>query len=287
MRFVKAHGTGNDFVLLPDPVGQLKLSPPLVRALCDRHAGIGGDGVIRMAPPPPGSQADAFMDYWNADGSLAEMCGNGLRCMAKQLIDHAEDWPGLDHATIAAAGDEVPLRIDTRAGERAVTGWRGPDGRVGEVEVVLGSPDVAAVELPLVVSGEPVTVTTLSFGNPHAVLVVDDVDHAAVAALGPAIASHPEFPDGANVEFISVPDRDKVVGRIFERGVGETRSSGTGAAAMAAAAALRGLAGRDVTVWLPGGELRVRWTPHTLLLSGPAVEVGAGELDAGWLAGVR
>jgi diaminopimelate epimerase len=271
MRFVKAHGAGNDFVLLPDPDDRLSLDAALVRALCDRHRGLGADGVIRLAPARDGD-AHVFMDYWNADGSVAEMCGNGVRCVAKYVVDRRL----VDAATVL---------VDTRGGIKAVeVVSRAVDGRVDEVRVDMGAPVPGKVELP--VDDVGVSVTTLSMGNPHAVLVVDDVATAPVVELGPRLATHPLFADGTNVEFIAIAARDRVAGRIWERGVGETQASGTGASAMAVAAHLLGLADRHVRVDLPGGGLVVDWTDETLLVTGPAVEVAAGELDSAWLASV-
>ena len=271
MRFVKAHGAGNDFVLLPDLDDRLTLSAGLVTALCARHTGIGADGVIRIAPARAGSDADVFMDYWNADGSVAEMCGNGVRCVAKYVVDRG----------LVADGD---VRVDSRAGVKVVSVTeRDAAGLVRAVRVDMGAPVPGDVRRPLEVDGSVVEVTTLSMGNPHAVLLVDDVAAAPVAALGPRIERHPAFPDRTNVEFIAVPAPDHVVGRIWERGVGETQASGTGGSAMAVAAHLLGRAGRRTTVSLPGGDLQVDWGATTLHVTGPAVEVAAGTLDDAWL----
>lgn len=302
MRFIKAHGAGNDFVLLPDLEGLLELHPDFVRALCARHHGLGADGVIRLAPPRVGVDADVFMDYVNADGSLAEMCGNGVRCVAKYLGDR-----GLV--------ERAAIRVDTRSGVRRVeVTERYDDGRIARVRVDMGPPvetgsaqvdvsptRVASVRPDLVggaVTAEHrvVDLTTVSMGNPHAVLVVDEVEKAPVASWGPVIEADPAFPEGTNVEFIApsaagaAPDDPeaggptRIDGRVWERGVGETMASGSGAAAMAVAAALRGLAGRLVTVALPGGEIDVEWTEETLYLTGPAVEVAEGTLDEAWVA---
>lgn len=270
MEFVKAHGAGNDFVLLPDPGNRLVLTPRLVRALCAPHVGLGADGVIRIAPARDGVDAEAFMDYWNADGSVAEMCGNGVRCVAKYVLDRG-----------TGIGDLV--RVDTRSGVKVVTATLGPDGRVNRVRVDMGAPVPGKIAEPLEIDGRTIDVTTVSMGNPHAVIVVDDVGTAPVSTLGPAVARLPLFPDGTNVEFISAVSPSRIAGRIWERGVGETLASGTGGAAMAVAAHLLGHAGCRVHVDLPGGTLEVDWTEDTLHVTGPAVEVAAGELDDGWL----
>jgi diaminopimelate epimerase len=294
MEFVKVHGTGNDFVLLPDLDDTWTLDEALTRALCDRHAGLGADGAIRLGAPR--GEGDVFMDYRNADGSVSEMCGNGVRCVAKYLVDRG-----------IVKGDAV--RVDTRGGVKAVeVTRRHDDGTVAEVRVDMGRPvptgtavvDVSPERLLQVVRAAPaagleaavtaekrvVEVTTLSMGNPHAVVRVDDVAAAPVTAWGPVIATDPEFPEGTNVEFVAVPAPGRVEGRIWERGVGETRASGTGASAMAVAAHLWGLSDREVVVAMPGGELAVEWAAGTLYVTGSAVEVATGRLDAAWLRAV-
>ncbi|MGH8895838.1 MAG: diaminopimelate epimerase [Egibacteraceae bacterium] len=291
MRFVKAHGAGNDFVVLPDLEDRVVLTPSLVRALCCAHTGVGADGVVRIGPPRWGHQGDVFMDYWNADGSVAQMCGNGVRCVAKYVADRG-----------IVRGDEV--RVSTRAGVRPVTiTGRWPDGTVASAQVDMGAPtltgqiqvDVSPARLrvpqlpghqTVTLERVVVTVTTLSMGNPHAVLLVNDVATAPVAAWGPTIEHDDAFPNGTNVEFIAVPARDLVVGRIWERGVGETLASGTGASAMAVAAHALGLADRRVRVDLPGGSLEADWTSGSVLVTGPAVEVASGELSPAWLDGI-
>lgn len=272
LEFVKVHGAGNDFVLLPDTRGVLDVGPGLVRALCDRHRGLGGDGLIRLAPPRPGVDADVFMDYRNRDGSVAEMCGNGIRCVAKYAVDH-----GL------VAGPRV--LVDTRSGVKPVHCTTGADGLVDRVRVEMGEPQPLKVDLALDVDGfGTVHLTTLSMGNPHAVLVVDDLPTAPVATLGPLLQRHEEFEEGTNVEFVTVPARDRVEGRIWERGIGETLASGSGASAMLAAAHLLGLSDRAATVALPGGDLQVEWTDGGIVVTGPAVEVAAGTVNEAWLA---
>jgi diaminopimelate epimerase len=294
MEFVKVHGTGNDFVLVPDSDGRLVLDAALARALCDRRRGVGGDGAIRVAPA---TDADVFMDYRNADGSLAEMCGNGVRCVAKYVVDRGL-VPG------------PTVRVGSRAGVKVVeVVGRHDAGPVARVRVDMGAPratgathiDVspttvaaagrapalpAGLDLVATAEHRTVEVTTVSMGNPHAVIVVDDPATAPVDWLGPFLERHEAFPDGTNVEFIAAAG-DRVVGRVWERGVGETLASGTGASAMAVAARLRGLTGPEVTVALPGGDLTVTWTDETLYVSGPAVEVASGRLDHHWLAAAQ
>jgi diaminopimelate epimerase len=273
IEFVKAHGTGNDFVLLPDLGDALELDEALVRALCHRNLGVGGDGVIRLGAGH--GDADVFMDYRNADGSIAEMCGNGVRCVAKWAADRG-----------IVSGDLV--RVGTRGGLKPVeVVARHDDGTVAQVRVDMGAPADTGPVMVDVPGGREVTFTTISMGNPHAVVVVDDVGRAPLETWGPHVAVHDAFPQGTNVEFIAVPERTRVVGRIFERGVGETMASGTGGSAMAVAANLLGLADREVVVELPGGALRVEWGEATLHVTGPAVEVASGRLDERWLAEAR
>ena len=274
MHFLKVHGAGNDFVLLPDLDDAIVLDADLVRALCARHLGVGADGVIRVAPPRSGVDADVFMDYWNADGSVVEMCGNGVRCVAKYMGDRD-------------LADAEQIRVDTRGGVKPVALHRGAGGKVLGGRVDMGAPVVGKVDWPMDVGDDTLNVTTLSMGNPHAVMVVDDVDGFALAPLGQQLQAHEAFPDGTNVEIINVQGRERVKGRIWERGVGETMASGTGGAAMAAAAHLLGLAARRSTVELPGGELDVDWTETTLWVTGPAAEVASGELDDAWLTTIR
>ncbi|HSJ43481.1 MAG TPA: diaminopimelate epimerase [Euzebyales bacterium] len=278
MHVTKVHGCGNDFVVIADLDDLIDVGPGLVRALCDRHRGIGGDGVIRLAPPRDDG-SDVFMDYRNADGGIVEMCGNGVRCVATYLLNRDP-----------RACDVV--RVGSRAGVRdvVVTG-RDEAGRVVETRVDMGAP-VATGDVLLRVptpDGNDVTTvraTTVSVGNPHAVVEVDDVDKAPVADWGRRIERDPMFEHGTNVEFITVPDTDVVRGRIWERGVGETLASGTGASAMAVAAHLLGRTGRRVRVEVPGGVLFADWTSDTLHIRGPAVEVFDADLDDEWLRAV-
>ncbi|MBA2319397.1 MAG: diaminopimelate epimerase [Euzebyales bacterium] len=277
MEFVKVHGTGNDFVLLPDLADALPLTAELARALCAPHTGLGADGVIRLSAARDTTAADVFMDYRNADGGVAEMCGNGVRCVAKYVLDR-----GIVNGEL--------VRVATRGGVKEVTvADRHADGRVARVRVGMGAPlpgPTLALQIDDLDGPRTVDVTTLSMGNPHVVLVVPDVAAAPVATWGPALERHEAFPEGTNVEFIAVPSRERVEGRIWERGVGETLASGTGSSAMAVAAHLRGLADRQVTVDLPGGELAIDWSADALFVTGPAVEVAEGRLAPAWLAAV-
>jgi diaminopimelate epimerase len=273
VEFVKAHGTGNDFVVVEDLDDRHRLSAEFVRAVCDRHFGVGGDGLIRIAP---GTAARFFMDYRNADGSVAEMCGNGVRVVGKYLADR-----GL------VAGD---FDLETRAGVKRLWLARGPDGLVDRVTVDMGAPSFARADLPMLgegealkepleVGGRVLVATCLSMGNPHAVLFVDQVDAVPLAELGPLLETNPAFPNRTNVEFVQVVDETRVRQRTWERGVGETLACGTGACAVAVASQLRGHTGERVTVELRGGPLELDWAPgRTVRLTGPAREVARGAL---------
>jgi len=262
--FLKGHGTGNDFILLPDLDGTLRLTAEAVRRLCDRRTGLGADGVLRIVPsalePDAADVADVapwFMDYRNADGSVAQMCGNGVRVYARYLV----------RAGLAAPGE---LRLATRGGVRPVEISAGN----GPVVVDMGPAEIGE---PLLIDGEKAT--AVSMGNPHAVLLVDSVD--ALGALGPDRTD-------LNVEYVEDLSPTAIALRVHERGVGETRSCGTGACAAVVATSLRTGAARgtpfDVTV--PGGRLVVTWrTDGHVLLSGLAVLVAAGRLEAGLLDG--
>jgi diaminopimelate epimerase len=271
MRFVKGHGTENDFVLLPDPDGVLELTPDLVTALCDRRAGIGGDGVLRVVrtkvsgDPAGESQAGVaewFMDYRNADGSLAEMCGNGIRVYARYLVESGLAEPG-----------EWP--IATRGGLKTVT-----VGATGEVSVDMGPPEVQGTGTA-VVAGRTYSGLRVSMGNPHLVCAV-----TAGTVPGLDLSKAPEvdaavFPQGVNVEFFEPAGDRRVSMRVYERGSGETRSCGTGAVATAAAAALNGAPAASVpsgewTIDVPGGTVTVTFDGTTSHLRGPAVLVAEG-----------
>jgi diaminopimelate epimerase len=270
--FVKGHGTQNDFVLLPDADGTLELTDGRVVALCDRRAGLGADGVLRvvrasaMPDGTPGREADAtgwFMDYRNADGSAAEMCGNGLRVFARYLRD-------------AGLVDPTEFAVHTRAGPRAVAVHDdgSVQGAMGQVR--LGGASVATL------GGVEYAGARVDVGNPHLVCVLE----APVAALDLRTApacSPAEFPEGVNVEFVNVVTDERIAMRVHERGVGETRSCGTGTVAAAAAALRR--SGRDegtLTVDVPGGRVAVGIAAGAATLSGPAELVASGHIAGEW-----
>jgi diaminopimelate epimerase len=305
MRFAKGHGTENDFVVLPDFEGDLALTPELVTRLCDRRAGIGGDGVLRVvlaaAQAAGGSDAgwraadgdgdgrpdrglggpgeppaEWFMDYRNADGSAAEMCGNGIRVFARYLLDHR-------------LVRDPAFTVATRSGPRRVRAE--PDG---SITAEMGVPAILGTGRA-VIGGLECAGLRISLGNPHLAVLVDGplagFDLSAAPLLDPA-----EFPDGANVEVVLVTGGRHIEMRVHERGSGETRSCGTGAVAAAVAAAVAsadpGLVPAVVPetasgIWavdVPGGRLAVTLAGSAGLLTGPAVIVAEGEIDDAWLA---
>jgi diaminopimelate epimerase len=268
--FLKGHGTENDFVLLPDPDGTVlgDLDPALVARLCDRRAGIGADGVLRVvrteaygdpAAMVARGEAEWFMDYRNADGSVSEMCGNGVRVFGRYLVEHQ------------GADPSRPLPVATRAGTKVLT-FDGSD-----ISVDMGEPAVLG-ETKVSVDGRSWPAVHVSMGNPHAVAFVDDLDEAGPLLEAPG-HDPAEFPAGVNVEFVVRRGTGHVAMRVHERGSGETRSCGTGACAVMVAAALADEVGRGTTyrVDVPGGRLTVTWTEDDrVVLTGPAVLVATG-----------
>ena len=268
--FWKGHGTENDFVLLPDPDGDVHgdLDADLVRRLCDRRAGVGADGVLRVIRTSAlhdghdrtlGGSAEWFMDHRNADGSLTQMCGNGIRVFARYLR-----YAGL----VDAAGS---IRIGTRAGEKTVT------FDDDTITVDMGSPAVVG-ETKISVGAGSWTALNVDMGNPHAVAFVESLDDAGELDEPPSF-DRGDYPEGVNVEFVERVDDRHLAMRVFERGAGETRSCGTGASAVTVASALADGVSRPCTyrVDVPGGRLRVSWREDGRVeLTGPAVLVAVG-----------
>lgn len=278
--FLKGHGTENDFVIVPDPENALEVSAAAVAALCDRRAGIGGDGllhVVRSAAHPEAramaDEAEWFMDYRNGDGSVAEMCGNGVRVFARYL----------QHAGHVGEGD---LAIATRGGVKTVHIAKDGDITVGMGRAVLPEGDVTVA-----VGERGWPARNVNMGNPHAVAFVADLADAGSLFAAPSVAPEAAYPDGVNVEFVVDRGPRHVAMRVHERGVGETRSCGTGACAVAVAAARRdGVDPRDTglpvtyTVDLPGGTLVITEQPDGRIeMTGPAVIVAEGAIEAEWL----
>jgi len=265
VRYATGHGTGNDFVLIPDLDGVLELSGDQVRALCDRKAGIGADGVLRITR---GRTHDFFMDYRNADGSLAQMCGNGIRVMARYLVEQ-----GL--------ADPAGMDIATRGGVRHIV--RRPDGlydvSMGPAQEIAGVPSVAVGRMAFPASA-------IAMPNPHAVVFVGSLDAAGSLDEAPDVTPDDFFPDGVNVEFVQEIAPGHIAMRVHERGSGETMSCGTGACAAAYVARRRPGTAHDgpMRVDVPGGTLLVDEADDGMHLIGPAEIVAEGELSPGWVA---
>ncbi len=278
MDFVKGHGTQNDFVLLPDVGGTLELTPERVSALCDRRRGLGADGVLRVLRAgalgevlPAGTSADDwFMDYRNADGSVAEMCGNGVRVFAHYLH-------------VAGLEQRAEFVVGSRAGPRPVV-VHASAGAYGEVSVDMGAARVLG-EGKVEVAGVRFAGTAVDLGNPHLACVTDHALNDLDLSRQPSFDAK-QFPTGANIEFVSPlrpGARPTVSMRVHERGVGETRSCGTGTvAAVVAALQQSGSSSGQVQVHTPGGALQVTVTAQTTYLRGPAVLVARGVIDEQW-----
>ncbi len=272
--FVKIHGTANDFIYVDARRG-FPLDPArAARAWCDRRRGIGADGLILLGPA---TQADCRMTIYNSDGTRSEMCGNGIRGLAKFVHDH-----GLLTAE--------PLRVETDAGIKVLRSeYEG--GRVTRVAVDMGTPewegrripvdaDGEVLERPLEVAGTRYQITCVSMGNPHCVVFLDAIDGLSLPELGPRFEHHPFFPKLVNTEFIRVRSAERLDMRVWERGAGETMACGTGACAAAVAAARTGRSGRHVVVSLPGGELEIEWRADDhIIMTGPAVEAYTGTVE--------
>lgn len=290
MRFRKYHGIGNDFVLVADLEGALgppgALPADLVAALCDRHTGVGADGVIRiLGPAEPDTKAAGAalrMDYYNADGGEAEMCGNGIRCLA--ILARSEGWlTDGAHPILTGAGVRT---IRCEGGDLVAVDMGRPS--LQRADVPMAGEGSALRAVVALADGTNVEGTGVSMGNPHFVLFADDldgpVDDELIGSLGPALETHSAFPKRTNVEFVEVASPTEIRTRVWERGVGETRACGTGACAVAVAAAALERTGRRVEVHLPGGALEVVWGDDDVVwMTGPAEEVFAGEIDRSWL----
>jgi len=274
MRFTKMHGLRNDYVYVNTFAERIDGDVvQLAQKISDRHAGVGGDGLILITPS---EQADARMRMYNADGSESEMCGNGIRCVAKYVYDHG-------------IARQEELTIETGRGVLTLQVFP-VNGKVEQVRVNMGAPilepaqipttlpGTPPVSVPLEVDGRTFHVTAVSMGNPHCVLFVDEITDDLVLRVGPKIETHPAFPRRVNVEFIKVLSRSEIQMRVWERGSGETQACGTGACASAVAAVLNGLTDRTVLCHLPGGDLTLEWAESgDVFMTGPATEVFSGE----------
>ena len=276
IEFTKMHGAGNDFVVLDGIRDALPPIAPLARGLCDRHFGIGADQLLVVRR---GSSAEFRMEIYNADGSQAEMCANGIRCFFKYLRDRGHT--SKDEIGVETLGGVVHPR------------WAGP----GRVRLQMGRPILEPAKIPttlgsgsgpvlgalLDVDGEKLRISSVSMGNPHAVIFVADPDQAPVERIGPRVENHPAFPNRVNVEFATPVSRQRIRQRTWERGTGETLACGSGACAVAVVSMLEGRVDREVVVELRGGELEIAWPggDSPVYLTGPAAEVFTGRIPVG------
>jgi diaminopimelate epimerase len=272
LEFTKMHGLGNDFMVIDLVSQRVRLEPEQIRQLADRHFGVGFDQLL-LVEPPGSPEVDFRYRIFNADGSEVAQCGNGARCFARFVRERR--LTRKNRLRVETASGIIELDIDDR----------------DRVTVDMGAPRFAPAEIPfeaaaeagtyeVEVDGRRVDLSVLSMGNPHAVLLVDDVDSAPVATLGPALENHPRFPERVNVGFMQVLDPHHIRLRVFERGAGETLACGTGACAAAVAGIRRGLLASPVQVALPGGELEIRWAGGAapVIMVGPTARVFDGAI---------
>jgi diaminopimelate epimerase len=281
MKFIKMHGLGNDYVFVDCLARQISDPERLAMRISDRHTGVGGDGLILICPS---STADARMEMYNADGSRAQTCGNGIRCVAKYLIEHGHiDIP------CERAADSACLTIETDAGIKTLRAALRA-GRMVAASVDMGVPSTRAGDLPARTDkpelvNEPVPLgnvdlrmTCVSVGNPHAILFVKDIKQVDLSDVGPRLERHPMFPERINVHLVQVQSRSELAMRSWERGSGLTHACGTGATAALVAAVITAQTDPRVTVHLPGGDLSIEWADdHHLWMTGPAEEVFSGD----------
>ena len=278
MKFTKMHGCGNDYIYVDGAKEILtpQEKPEVVRRLSDRHFGIGGDGVIFINPS---KEADFEMEMYNMDGSRAEMCGNGIRCVAKFVYDK-----GLTDKTSISVISCGKIKYLTLSIE---------NGKVSTVRVNMGSPIFKSKDIPVIsdkeevigdeieVAGETYKMTCVSMGNPHAVVFMDEVEGLPLEKMGPLFENHVRCPKRVNTEFVKILDENTVEMRVWERGTGETLACGTGACATVVACVLNGLTKEQVTVKLLGGNLQIQWDRESNLvyMTGPATTVFEGEIE--------
>jgi diaminopimelate epimerase len=272
--FVKYHGLGNDFILVdnrqqPEPM----ITPEQAILWCDRHFGIGADGVIFALPGQ--ADTDYTMRIFNSDGSEPEMCGNGIRCLARFIADLEGASAKEIYRIHTLAGIIIP-KLEANGQVTVDMGF--PRLLAAEIPTTLAATDQQVVNQPLEAAGKSWQVTCVSMGNPHCITFVDDVAAIALEAIGPQFEHHPTFPQRTNTEFIEVVSRDYLKMRVWERGAGITLACGTGACAALAAGVLNGLCDRRATVELPGGCLEIEWSEvdQRLYMTGPAQQVFSG-----------
>ena len=275
MRFTKMQGLGNDYVYVNCFQETIENPSEAAIKVSDRHFGIGSDGLILIKPS---EVADFRMDMYNADGSQAEMCGNGIRCVAKYVYDY-----GLT--------DQTEISVETLAGIKYLK-LQIMDGKVVRITVNMGQPELVpdkipvqadgdrVVDEPIVVNGVTYKMTCVSMGNPHCIVFIDDTENFPLEEIGPMFENHERFPKRVNTEFIQILNRNEVNMRVWERGSGETLACGTGACASAVACVLNGLTEDEITLHLLGGDLSVRWDreENVVYMTGPAKVVFDGEI---------
>lgn len=276
MKFTKMHGLGNDYVYVNCFEEKIDNPPAVARFVSDRHFGIGSDGLIMINPS---KTADFEMEMYNADGSRGEMCGNGIRCVAKYVYDYG--LTGKTQISVETLGGIKYLDLTVE------------DGKVSLVKVDMGKPELEAdlipiisereqvIDEPIEVDGKEYHMTGVSMGNPHAVIYVDDVKGLDLEKIGPKFENHERFPKRINTEFVHCIDRQTVEMRVWERGSGETLACGTGACAVAVSSILNNLTDTQVTVKLLGGDLQIEWDreKNRVFMTGPATVVFDGVID--------
>jgi diaminopimelate epimerase len=287
MKFTKMHGIGNDYVFV-DCFRERVTNPAKVAiAISDRHFGVGSDGLILICPS---KKADARMRIFNADGSEAEMCGNGVRCVGKYVFEHKL---AKSHGPVAMGnGDKYPASLEIETGAGILTVGLAVRGKIAKkVCVNMGEPKLRPKEIPvnlpgerviehkIEIAGEQLSMTCVSMGNPHAVFFCDDVAAVELERIGPEIENHNLFPKRTNVHFVGIGSKSDFKMRTWERGSGITLACGTGACACAVASAVTGRCGRSSTAQLPGGQLQLNWSTedNCVYMTGPALESFAGE----------
>lgn len=277
MKFAKMHGLGNDFIVVDGFDERLEEAalPALAQRLCDRHFGIGADGILLALPS---REAEFRMRLINADGSEAEHCGNGIRCIAKFVADRGRT--SADRITIETVGRINVLDLNRTGGRVETVRVDMGEPRFGRRDLPMtGPPADEAIDEPVDVEGRRLELTCVSIGNPHAVCFVEDPDNYPVQTVGPLVENHPLFPRRTNVEFIRVLGPQELQMRVWERGAGETLACGTGACASVVASARTGRSDRRATVHLRGGDLEIEWAANNrVYMTGPAVWVFDGEV---------
>ncbi|MBL4583416.1 MAG: diaminopimelate epimerase [Pseudomonadales bacterium] len=270
LKFTKMHGTGNDFMMINLISQQGSLSSQQIKKLADRRFGIGFDQLL-IVEAPTDPEADFRYRIYNADGAEVEQCGNGARCFARFVHDQKLTWK--NQLRVQTLGGTLVLTLQDF--EHVLVNMGIPELAPEKIPFIA---EQAAVQYDLELNGKTYQVGAVSMGNPHLVLVVDDIDTAPLETLGPLLESHPRFPNRVNVGFMQVESADRIRLRVFERGVGETLSCGTGACAAVVSGQQRGLLGQQVHVTLSGGELNVQWSgdQQPVMMSGPATKVYEG-----------